>query len=321
MSHWDVFNGDADGICALHQLRLAQPRAAMLVTGIKRDIALLRRVEAVAGDTVTVLDVSLDRNREALLGLLARGVEVEYFDHHFAGEIPVHPNLRLRIDTAAGICTSLLVDRHLAGAHRAWAVVGAFGDDLPTQASAFARGLGLDIATVQSLRELGEGMNYNAYGGSEEDLMLAPARLYERVRPYRNPLDFIKDEPLAKELALRQRADLLCAEAHAERTQLPGGEVHRLPDTPWARRVLGSYANALSQREPTRAHAVLRPDGAGAAVVSVRSPRTAPAGADLLCRAFGGSGRASAAGIDHLPWSRYDAFIEAFARAFPGGLS
>ncbi|WP_427913469.1 hypothetical protein ACPWT1_00365 [Ramlibacter sp. MMS24-I3-19] len=114
MSHWDVFNGDADGICALHQMRLAQPRAGTLVTGVKRDIALLQRVPARAGDTVTVLDVSLDRNRDSLLALLARGVEIEYIDHHFAGELPVHPGLRLTIDPAGDTCTSLLVDRHLA---------------------------------------------------------------------------------------------------------------------------------------------------------------------------------------------------------------
>jgi hypothetical protein len=41
---YDVFNGDADGICALHQLRLANPRDAVLLTGVKRDIALLQRV-------------------------------------------------------------------------------------------------------------------------------------------------------------------------------------------------------------------------------------------------------------------------------------
>lgn len=93
MSHWDVFNGDADGICALHQLRLADARAGMLVSGVKRDIGLLQRVPAQAGDTVTVLDVSLERNREALLELLARGVEVEYFDHQ-----PLPPNTRHRSD-------------------------------------------------------------------------------------------------------------------------------------------------------------------------------------------------------------------------------
>ncbi|RUM38930.1 MAG: acetyltransferase, partial [Desulfobulbus sp.] len=42
MITYDVFNGDADGICALHQLRLHDPRPdAHLVTGVKRDICLL----------------------------------------------------------------------------------------------------------------------------------------------------------------------------------------------------------------------------------------------------------------------------------------
>ncbi|HZV66950.1 MAG TPA: hypothetical protein VFG03_18780, partial [Telluria sp.] len=41
---YDVFNGDADGICALHQLRLAQPAETRLITGVKRDIALLDRL-------------------------------------------------------------------------------------------------------------------------------------------------------------------------------------------------------------------------------------------------------------------------------------
>lgn len=39
----DVFNGDADGICSLVQLRLAEPRESELVTGIKRDINLLKK--------------------------------------------------------------------------------------------------------------------------------------------------------------------------------------------------------------------------------------------------------------------------------------
>ena len=56
MNH-DVFNGDADGICALHQLRLAFPATNNLVTGTKRDNDLLQNVEAGAGDEVTVLAV------------------------------------------------------------------------------------------------------------------------------------------------------------------------------------------------------------------------------------------------------------------------
>ena len=72
MRFYDIFNGDADGLCALHQLRLAEPRQATLVTGVKRDIGLLARVSPQAGDMLTVLDVSLDTNREALHDALKR---------------------------------------------------------------------------------------------------------------------------------------------------------------------------------------------------------------------------------------------------------
>src|SRR5512141_3402231 len=69
----DVFNGDADGLCALHQLRLADPADAVLITGVKGDIALLQHAPAGAGDRVTVLDISMDANRGPLLAMLARG--------------------------------------------------------------------------------------------------------------------------------------------------------------------------------------------------------------------------------------------------------
>ena len=86
----DVFNGDADGLCALHQLRLADPRPeAELVTGVKRDIHLLAPLAAsgIIGAEITVLDLSLDANRQALHTLLADN-RVLYIDHHFAGELP-----------------------------------------------------------------------------------------------------------------------------------------------------------------------------------------------------------------------------------------
>src|SRR6476646_4542940 len=72
VSHCDAFNGDADGICSLLQLRLDAPRESTLVTGVKRDIALLERIPAKRGDTVTALDISVDTNRAALLSLLDR---------------------------------------------------------------------------------------------------------------------------------------------------------------------------------------------------------------------------------------------------------
>lgn len=319
MTHFDVFNGDADGICALHQLRLADPRDGVLVTGVKRDIALLARVPAQAGDFVTVLDVSLARNRDALAGLLARGAEVRYFDHHFAGEVPAHPRLHLWLDAAPGICTSVLVNRYLGGQHKPWAVVGAFGDNLPETAQALARSAGLECAAAEPLRMLGEAINYNAYGDSEADLLVPPARLYERVRPYGDPFDFIAREPLVHTLAARRHEDLARAEAVAPAMVLPGGSVYLLPDTPWARRVQGSFANALSVRSPAVAHAVLRAIGSGLLLASVRAPRQDPRGADSLCRRFAtGGGRPAAAGIDRLPSERMREFVSAFDEAYPG---
>ena len=43
--HYDIFNGDADGILSLLQLRLADPIASELVTGVKRDIVLLDKLD------------------------------------------------------------------------------------------------------------------------------------------------------------------------------------------------------------------------------------------------------------------------------------
>lgn len=318
MRHYDVFNGDADGICALQQLRLAQPREAVLVTGLKRDIALLARVDAQAGDSVTVLDVSLHRNREALQLLLARGVSVDCFDHHYAGEVPVHPLLHATLDPAPGICTSLLVDRHLQGRQRRWAVVGAFGDNMPAPAQALAAAAGLAPDATARLRALGEAINYNAYGETEADVLVPAARLVPLLRPFADPLEFLAREPLAQALVRRQAEDLAQALAVAPAHELPGATVVLLPDAPWARRVLGTLANALSQREPARAHAVLRASGDDAFVASVRAPQRDPRGADALCLGFPtGGGRAAAGGIDHLPRAELDAFLDALTRAFP----
>ena len=319
MSHFDVFNGDADGICALQQLRLDAPRESVAITGVKRDIALLRRVAARAGDSVTVLDVSLARNRDALDELLARGVAVEYFDHHFAGDVPRHPLLQAHLDPAPDVCTSVLVDRHLQGRQRAWAVVGAFGDNLPDTAQALADALGLARGQRDALRMLGEAINYNAYGESEEDLLVAPARLAAMLRPYQDPLAFAAESPAARALAHQQGEDLASAFAVRPDPVSPGASMYLLPDAPWARRVQGAFANALSQRDRERAHAVLCPRRGGDYVVSVRAPVAQPRGADRLCLAFAtGGGRAGSAGIDTLPPERLEEFARAVATAFPG---
>jgi len=319
MSHFDVFNGDADGICALHQLRLSHPHGAVLVSGVKRDIALLERVDAAAGDRVTVLDVSLDRNRAALLQLLARGVHVEYFDHHFPGEIPRHPALTAHIDPAPTVCTSTLVDRHLHGRHRLWAIVAAFGDNLGATAWALAATCRLAEPDAVRLRGLGQGINYNGYGDTEADLLLPPADLYRAIAPYASPFDFIDREPTAGLLVAARGRDMALAHGTAPVHQGRAGTVHVLPDAAWARRVQGEFANELAQLAPGRAHAVLC-EVAGGFRASVRAPIARPGGADTLCRGFpSGGGRAAAAGIDRLPREHLPGFVLAFEQAFGSG--
>jgi hypothetical protein len=315
--HFDVCNGDADGLCALQQLRLIEPREAQLITGLKRDIELLRHVAAGAGDVVTVLDLSLDRNREPLVRLLAAGVEVRYFDHHFAGAIPEHRNLQALIETTPGVCTSVLVDRHLQGRQRRWAVVGAFGDNLHARATALAATAGIPESEQAVLQQLGVAINYNSYGEHDGDVLIHPRELFARLHRYRDPLEFHAAEPVIAELVARGHEDLM----HAERSATleaadTGAAVYRLPDAPWSRRVLGTFANQLASNERSRAHAVIKPSAGDTYRISVRAPIASPYGASQLCRRFhSGGGREGAGGIERLPAGELNHFVERFLAA------
>ena len=87
MTNYDVFNGDTDGIFAWHQLRLAFPLETIKVSGVKRDVNLLRHINPQKGDVVTVLDISHAKNRKDVLRILKTGAKIEYFDHHDPSEL------------------------------------------------------------------------------------------------------------------------------------------------------------------------------------------------------------------------------------------
>jgi hypothetical protein len=317
MAAIDVFNGDADGICSLQQLRLSDPRESHLVTGVKRDIALMQRVSVQPGDEVTVLDVSFDKNRDACLHLLEQGVSVRYFDHHFAGDIPSHPGLSVHIETLPDKGTSLLVDDYLAGAQRAWAVVGTFGDNFDEAARRAAEPLGLAEADLAPLRELGILLNYNGYGERVEDLHFAPQQLFRALAPYADPLAFAREAPAFARLRDGYRDDMALARAADLAHSGPKHSYVMLPAEPWARRVGGVYANELAQAEPERAHALLTARADGGYVISVRAPLATRDGADALCRQFDtGGGRKAAAGINDLPAADSERFIAAFVASF-----
>ena len=190
MPYIDVFNGDADGICALHQLRLHNPQNSSLVTGVKRDNLLLKRIITTRDSTLTVLDISSHANRDSLLQLLKQGNTVHYFDHHFAGEIPESPLFHPHIDTSPDVCSSILVDRFLSGKYRLWAIVASFGDNLHVSANELASSLKLDPKKTEELRELGELINYNAYGETIDDLHFSPEVLFKALQAFSDPFDF-----------------------------------------------------------------------------------------------------------------------------------
>ncbi len=313
MAYIDIFNGDADGICALTQLRNAKPLLSTLITGVKRDITLVEKAEVAEGDRMTVLDVSFDKNREGVVEALEAGAEIFYVDHHFAGDIPVSDRLTTIIDTDPNVCTSLLVNGHLRGKYVEWAVAGAFGDNLKASARTLAEPLGLSEERLTLLETLGIYINYNGYGSSLADLHFAPAELFELVRPFPTPFAFVEQVPEAFEkLESGYRNDMASAASVTPVRVSEKTAVFILPDEPWARRVSGVYSNDLANTSPWRAHAVLteRPDGTY--LVSVRAPLENKQGADELCRQFpNGGGRAAAAGINALSGDQLNAFIDA----------
>lgn len=317
MNFIDVFNGDADGICALHQLRLAEPADSELVTGPKRDISLLKRVTAGVGDCVTVLDVALSKNREALDRVLAAGAHVRYFDHHQPGEIPAHPHLDAHIDTDANVCTSLLVNGFLQGSRLVWAVTAAFGDNLADAARQAAAPLGLTAGQLAQLQSLGECLNYNGYGETLDDLFFDPAELYRQLRPFADPFAFIAESSAYRTLKAGYRDDMARAIAVPAHEVRPSGRIFMLPAEKWARRISGVFGNQLAVEAPGQAHAVLTAKPGGGYVVSVRAPLATKAGADQLCSQFeSGGGRKGAAGINHLPEPELGRFIAGFFDVF-----
>ena len=318
MKNIDIFNGDADGICALLQLRQVKPANSTLVTGIKRDIKLLAKVQAEEGDKLTVLDVSLDKNRADLLRNLQQGAEVLYIDHHFCGDIPDNDKLITLINTDADICTSLLMNQYLKNQKYLWAITGAFGDNLKASAKNLAKPYQLSEIEITQLDALGVYINYNGYGADIEDLHFAPDQLFQNMLPYQTPFEFIQDknsnfEQLA---SAYQEDNAFVADLKAE-YQTEKLAVFILPDERWARRISGIYSNDLVNQYPDRAHAVLTYNKRGGYLISVRAPLNNKTGADELCRQFpNGGGRKAAAGINHIEKSDLDLFIRKFSEQF-----
>ena len=312
--HYDVFNGDADGIIALLQLRKAEPKHSKLVTGVKRDIELLQQVAKqsdVSG--CTILDISMEKNIDALYDLIERDIPLFYCDHHRTGEVPQADNFTALINLDANTCTSLLINQHLAGRYTDWAIVGAYGDNMLASAEQLADSLGLSLEERAFLKELGTLINYNGYGASIDDLHIAPKELFQRLMQYVSPFD-LKRDLSSPYYILKQgyEADNQFVKSLAPIENSDVSEIYQLPCEPWARRISGVFGNALANQSPDKAHAVLTlNENQQNFTVSVRAPLNNRTGADEVCCQFAtGGGRKAAAGINTLPIDQIGEFIQ-----------
>lgn len=310
MKSYDVFNGDADGICALHQLRLKTPRESTLVTGIKRDIELLSKISMVENSQITVLDISYNSNRERVLELLERNNTIYYCDHHFCGEIPLSAKLTTDIDTSAETCTSLILNAKFAGAYSLWAICGAFGDNLHTPAHKLCDELGLDTQIRAILQEIGELLNYNGYGATVDDLHFHPADLYLAVSLYQSPMDFFNESAILPTLRQGYAKDMAQAMSISVHEYNGKNRVYFFPNTPWARRVSGVFSNLKAREQETLAHAVITENSDTSLRISLRAPISNRRDADTICNSFPtGGGRKAAAGINALPADMLSNFL------------
>ncbi|MGR5234879.1 DHH family phosphoesterase [Vibrio rotiferianus] len=311
--NYDIFNGDADGIIALLQLRLADPIDAELVTGVKRDIKLVEKVEMQAGDELTVLDISMEKNMVGLEQALAQGAHVFYADHHKAGEIPQHGNLDAHIDLDANICTALIVDQLLEGRFHTWAITAAYGDNLIAKADALADKAGLSEEQKAQLKELGTLINYNGYGSKVDDLHFHPADLYRALKQYVSPFDAIADKASPYyQLQSAYQQDMDAAQAVPATHESTKLKLFELPNNAASRRISGVYGNWLANQNPDSAHAVLTENADGTYTVSLRAPLNNKQGAVAVCGQFPtGGGREAAAGINALSKDDVSTFIDA----------
>ncbi|QLE86070.1 DHH family phosphoesterase [Shewanella sp. Scap07] len=310
---FDVFNGDADGILSLLQLRKANPQDSKLITGVKRDISLLKKVSLDQASHVNVLDISMEKNVLALTELLEKEIPVFYADHHRSGDIPASSLLQAHIDPHPNTCTALIIDNILSGEYHLWAIAAAFGDNLNSRAFQLAKERGLSEVQAKLLQELGVLINYNGYGASVADLHYDPAELFRLLMTYDSPFDVIDDDSSPFNVLKSAYSDDI-TRARSEKPQHNSDilMVTELPNSAWARRVSGVFGNMLANESPNKAHAVLTKNLDGDTyTVSLRAPLNNKQGAGDICASFAtGGGRAAAAGINALPINLLSEFID-----------
>lgn len=329
----DVFNGDADGIFALIQWRMAYPVPASeqtLITGVKRDIKLVQQISdaQAEGSDITILDISFDKNAQEVARVVDKARQVFYSDHHKADKLFEHPNLTARIDTSPKACTGLLVSDYLGyelgSPGHLWAIAAAYGDGLYELADAAAKASELSAEQREGLANLGVYANYNGYGAEVGDLNYHPAELYRLLSQYPDPLAVVADtdspyytlaDSYTSDLALARQSESLVSNVGQVSEQVVLGV--KLANAPWARRISGTYGNLLARENPAKAIVIATDNADGTLTISLRAPKNHPYGASTLCSAYpSGGGREGAAGVNALqPW-QLETFMATVAKYY-----
>ena len=280
---WYAYNGDADGICSMVQWGLVYGIEGHRVTGVKRDIELLERVNPNPDDEIIVMDISLARNHARAVELSTQGFDITWFDHHLAGE-PID-GITTNIDTSSDVCTARIVEKFL-GLESDWAQVALHGDGLSPHSS------------KPEFKELGELLNYNGYGADLSDLHFHPDELLLLCLQAKTPQNFM-DTQAFMTLKNGFESDL----SNAKNIEQNKG-YYLLPNEAWARRVVGVMAHRIN--ESGDGPHVIAIDKGETLQVSIRGSE----GIGELCKMFGGGGRATAGGIDALPKNEITALMK-----------
>ena len=287
---WFAFNGDADGIGSMVQWGLMYGISGERVTGVKRDIELLERINPKSGDEIIVMDISLARNHQRANQLVQAGMKIIWFDHHLAGE--KIEGIETNIDTSPDVCTARIIESYLQK-ESDWAQVALHGDGLSSHSS------------KPEYKELGELLNYNGYGADLSDLHFHPDELLNLCLDSKTPSNFMQT-PAFQKLQQGFAHDMVQAESVIE---VDG--MYLLPDEAWARRVVGVLAHRINSQ--SAGPHVIAIDKGDFLQVSLRGQN----GIGDLCAKFGGGGRATAGGIDALPKEEIPALMnEVNARRF-----
>ena len=271
---WFAYNGDADGICSMVQWGLVHGIEGTRITGVKRDIELLKRVHPDLDDEIIVMDISLSRNYSRAKELTDQGFAITWFDHHLEGE-PIE-SLNAHIDTSSDVCTAIIVEKFL-GQESEWAQVALHGDGLSHH------------STKPELKELGELLNYNGYGADLSDLHFHPDELMLLCMQSKTPQEFMTTPAFTK---LKQGFANDISNAN-QIDKIDG--YYLLPNEAWARRVVGVMAHRIN--EASAGPHVIAIDKGDTLQISMRGRN----GIGDLCAKFNGGGRATAGGIDALP--------------------